>query len=177
MPPSLTAPAPRARTATPTQTSTATNLLRTVGDATSVLVLRGGQGTTSVADNIAQALFLDEVAADGSQTLWNSIAVRITTSATAGSRCVLSSMSATAPDEGLLTTTVDGTAATWLCNDAAAGSSPPNAGTYRVVGVVFANGTVDTRTRITKCVPCPAKADDDRPSSVSRRSCPHLTSI
>ena len=114
----------------------------------------GGSGSSTSADNTAVPLFVDEYSTT-TGSLVSTVAIP-TGASGFNARCVLSywgtSGSTTASDEGLPSTTADGTALLFPCNDAAL-ASVPNSGTNRVVGVVYANGTVDTRTRITNwCV-------------------------
>jgi hypothetical protein len=137
-------------TGTPTVTPSPSNqvaLFRTTG---TVLVLRGGDGNV-YAENVAVPLFFDELVADGANPAAAVVATAAVRTATSGNNlgCVASYYVTATPDESYPSLTADGTAVTFPCNSWAVGVAVPAAGgsAGRVVGVLGANGLVNTSTR------------------------------
>lgn len=112
-----------------------------------ILVLRGGTGTSTATDTTSVPLFIDELNVDGSG-IRSTIALP-TAASGANFRCVLTAYTAAAAEEGTISLTTDGAAVLIPCHDGALSVSLPSATTARVIGAVFPNGTVDTRTRLT----------------------------
>lgn len=115
-----------------------------------VVVLRGGSGAAT-ADNVAVPLFLDEIAIDPEQASGPVTTVPIRTAASGAHFGCVGAFATGTPDELFPSNTVDGTAIIFPCNAHTVGQTVPAAGgnSGRIVAVVFANGTVDTRTRVT----------------------------
>ncbi|MBK7440555.1 MAG: T9SS type A sorting domain-containing protein [Bacteroidetes bacterium] len=119
---------------------------QTAFTAGNIVVVRVGDGTTSLV-NTGNPVYLDEYTTSG--TLVQSIALPTTVSG-ANKRLILSG---TATSEGALTRSADGSAIVLTGYDAATGgpslSGTTAASVNRVIGLVYADGTVNTTTALT----------------------------
>ncbi len=119
---------------------------QTAFTAGNIVVVRVGDGASSLV-NTGNPVFLDEYTTSG--TLVQSIALPTTVSG-ANKRLILSG---TATSEGALTRSADGSAIVLTGYDAATGgpslSGTTAASVNRVIGLVYADGTVNTTTALT----------------------------